>query len=663
MRYLIVFLSIFSLTVAASVHGSPFDEIESGELILLGKSGYQSAVRLKTNVVFDITGMVAHIKVKQRFQNTTNDFIEGVYVFPLPESAAVNHLEVLVGDRRIIGEIKERAQAKRIYEQARSEGKRASLVTQNRPNLFQNRVANIPPQGIVEVELTLIQPIDYQDGQFSVRFPLAITPRYIPGVPLNQKVSLQAGWGVPTTSVPDADLITPWQERASRYELEISGTVKSGMKLNSYGSSSHDIRFRLDQEELKFSLGTGQAPNRDFVMHWQPEPRVAPVAAYFTERVNNEDYGVLMLMPPVFSTQGQGDLPPQLLPREMTFVIDTSGSMGGISIDQAKHSLFYSLDQLSGHDTFNIVEFNSRMRPLFDEPKEVNQLNLLQARGFVAALTAGGGTEMLPALRFALAKPNSELLRQIVFITDGAVGNEAELFQLIQSKLGNARLFTVGIGSAPNGYFMRTAAEFGRGTYTFVNALHEVSTSMSSLFEKLSKPIARDIKVVWPEDWQVFPEYAVDLYAGEPVLIAVKEGREIDQIAVSGVTASRDWSQTLELNDSSKGSGIATLWARSKLKFLLDQKHQGVSEAEIRPKVLELALAHKILSPYTSFVALEQNMTRPLGSKLKTHGLPTPAPQGQTFQMTMPQTSTGWWRWMIVGLILIGFSFISVRFS
>lgn len=627
--------------------------------MLLSNSGYETAVRLNTEVAFDITGLVAEVKLKQRFKNTTNDFIEGIYVFPLPEQAAVNHLEVLVGERRIVGEIKEKAQAKKIYERAKSAGKRASLVSQSRPNLFQNRVANIPPQGEVEVELTLVQPVMFDAGKFSIRFPLAITPRYIPGAPLNRKVSFAEGWGVSTDRVKDAHLITPWQGESccdGNHKLKITGTIKAGVLLAGYGSTSHDINSNLSADELRFELKPAPARHRDFVMQWKPHLSDAPVAAYFKETVGGENFAFLMLMPPDVSTEAG-----RRLPREMTFLIDTSGSMGGTSIEQAKQSLLYSLDQLSPFDTFNIVEFSTGIRPLYFEPKEANQINLFQAREFIAGLSANGGTEMLPALQFALLRPASERLRQIVFVTDGAVGNEAELLDLIAQNPSDARLFTVGIGSAPNGYFMRTAAEFGRGTYTNVSALHEVSENMSALFEKLSMPVAKDIEVEWPADWQVFPKYSEDLYSGEPLLLAIKEGASIDELVIKGTTATRDWQQTLDLSSSAEGKGVASLWARAKLKALLDQKHHGVNEAEIRPSALKLALEHKLLSPYTSFVALEESVSRPTGHDLKTHPVPTPVPDGQTLKVILPQTNTGWWLFVLIGAVLSLFSPFAVR--
>ena len=497
----------------------------------------------------------------------------------------------------------------------------------------------------------------YRDGQFAIRFPLTITPRFIPGEAVKQKVDFREGWGAPTQIVPDAHLITPWQDPFDSHELKIHGVIKSGIGLESYGSPSHNIGYNVNGQVIQFELEPSEVRFRDFVMTWQPAPSEAPVAAYFSETVENEEYGILMLMPPELNQQT--DL--HRLPREMIFVIDTSGSMGGTSIQQAKQSLLYSLDRLSPFDSFNIIEFNSSHRALFYTPRDANQTNVQAAREFVQGLSAGGGTLMYPALELALVNASTQRLRQIVFITDGAVGNEAQLIQLISEQLKDSRLFTVGIGSAPNGYFMRAAAEFGRGTYTYVSATQEVSTRMSQLFEKLSKPVAKNIEVDWPEDWHSFPEFGADLYAGEPMLIAVKEGSEVEEITVRGVTAMQPWEQTLKLSQTSRGQGVSTLWARSKLKHLLDQKHRGAKEDDIRPEALKLALAHKLLSPYTSFIAVEEEVVRPANSDLKKRLVPSPVPEVQTLKVMMPQTHSGWWLWITVGLLLSIVSFISYR--
>ncbi len=659
MRAFQIFLGfLVSVVFSVPANADPIAGVGTGELMLKLDSGHETAVRLGTEVVFDVTGMVAHVKLKQRFRNPSNDFIEGVYVFPLPEQAAVNRMEILVGERKIVGEIKEKSEAKKIYESARLDGKVASLVAQSRPNLFRNRIANIPPQGIVEIELSLVQPVTYDSGSFSLRFPLAITPRYSPGIPLHQKVDFREGWGMPTDKVSDAHLISPWQGSSALHELKISGAVKMGMPLVNLGSPSHSLRSTIDGDVFRFELVQGGVKHRDFELNWRPRPGLAPRAAYFSETVDGEDFGYLMLLPPDVATDDA-----ERLPREITFIVDTSGSMGGTSIEQAKQSLLFSLAQLSSIDTFNIIEFNSTRRALFAEAQPVTQFALFQAQVFVAGLEAGGGTEMLPALQFALSRLPSERLRQIVFITDGAVGNEAELLELIFSSLDDARLFTVGIGSAPNGYFMRTAAEFGRGSYTNVNSLDEVSEVMSRLFEKLSKPVVRDIEVDWPAGWQVFPEYAADLYDGEPLLIAVKQSGVSDQLTIRGITASQPWQQMLDINSAATGSGVATLWARSKLKHILEQKHRGVPESDIRPEALQLALTHNILSPYTSFVAVEEYITRPIGNPLVKQPVLSPMPDGQTLQMRIPQTNTGWMLWVLLGFALVLVSMFGIRFS
>ncbi len=228
--------------------------------------------------------------------------------------------------------------------------------------------------------------------------------------------------------------------------------------------------------------------DRDFELHWTPDVGRAPGAAVFVEPKDGKTYALVMLVP----NAPDASLP--RMPREATYIIDTSGSMAGTSIVQAKAALLYALDRLAPGDRFNVIEFNSRARPLFDVPMPVDPATLGRARSFVSGLKADGGTEMREALTLALRAPKVEgFVRQIVFLTDGAVGNENELFALIRERLDDRRLFTVGIGSAPNSHFMTKAAQFGRGTFTYIGDTREVQEKMAALFRKLESPVLTDV--------------------------------------------------------------------------------------------------------------------------------------------------------------------------
>ena len=261
---------------------------------------------------------------------------------------------------------------------------------------------------------------------------------------------------------------------------------------------------------------------------------------------------------------------------------------------------------------------------------------IAQASRFVQQLEANGGTEMRPALALALdSPPSKEHLRQVVFITDGSVGFEDEMFSMIENRLGAARLFTVGIGSAPNSGFMRKAAEAGRGSYTFISALHEVREKMDSLFKKLEQPQITDIEVQWPSGVLVdsFPSVVPDLYAGEPVTVKVAASGEFrpgDHVYVRGNSASGAWTADLPVNGASDSPGIAALWARARIGELLNVERRHSEPAEIRSAIVATALAHHLVSKYTSLVAVDKTPVRPGNELLNSEQVPNLMPYGQS---------------------------------
>jgi len=262
--------------------------------------------------------------------------------------------------------------------------------------------------------------------------------------------------------------------------------------------------------------------------------------------------------------------------------------------------------------------------------------NIAEALKFVEKLQADGGTEMRPALKMALESPAQEShLRQIVFITDGSVGYEDEMFSMIEQKLGTARLFTVGIGSAPNSLFMRKAAEAGRGSFTYISALHEVREKMDSLFRKLENPQVTDIEVEWPSNVIVdtYPSVVPDLYLGEPVTVkarATNAFRSNDSVRISGNSVTGAWAKELSLNDPVRSEGVAALWARARIGALMDDERRGANPDETRGQILETALTHHLVSKYTSLIAVDKTPVRPAGDPLSSEQVPNLMPYGQS---------------------------------
>jgi Ca-activated chloride channel family protein len=605
-------------------------QMRSGSLLLRMQAGYVVATRMNTDIEAQVSGLVARVSVSQSFRNDGQEWVEGIYVFPLPDAAAVDRFRMHVGERIIEGEIREKEQAKKEYEAAKTAGKKTSLVEQQRANLFTTSVANIGPGEIMTVEIEYLETLEFDEGSFSLRFPMTLTPRYIPGTPLPGRKG--NGWSPDTTNVSDASLITPPVVSRSRdHKLSFEVTIDAGVPLEYIASRYHPIDVDDEAGRYEIKLADSNTPmDHDLELTWRPVADQAPRATVFTETKDGQPHLLVMLLPP-----NDVSAPVTHIPRELIFVIDTSGSMHGTSLSQAASALTLALDGLNPADRFNVIQFNSVTSALFRGSVDATPNNLGIAKRYVAGLKANGGTEMRPAISQALNYPRSEShLRQVIFITDGSVGNEQELFGLIERDLGDARLFTVGIGSAPNSWFMRKAAEAGRGTFTLISALHEVNEKMGRLFGKLEQPQITDITVEWPDGTttEAYPQTVPDLYSGEPIVIkarleaAPKQG---DLLKVSGNSALGTWGAEVLISDGGISPGVAALWARARIEDLMDRERQGAAKEEIRAAVIETAMTHHLVSKYTSLVAVDKTPVRPQHLRLSKEQVPNLLPYGQ----------------------------------
>ena len=606
------------------------------------------ATDVESDVEIDISGLVARARITQRFVNPTAHWVEGVYVFPLPENAAVDRLEMQIGDRVVEGMIQEKAQAQRTYRLAAEAGQRASLVSQQRPNIFTTAVANIAPDESIAVTIEYQQTLafDSAEGTFSLRFPMVVLPRYIPGTPIDMGAdgSLEGtGWAVDTDRVPDASHITPPVAAPGTgpvNPVRLTVSLDPGFPVEAIESPYHGIAVE-DEGDGRFTVTLAEEQvwaDRDFVLEWRPVPAVAPTLGVFRETVDEADYYLLLVMPPVADAAAETA---QDVPREIVFVIDTSGSMAGDSIVQARQALLDALGRLGPNDRFNVIAFNDRPNPLFARAKPAVEGTLRRARNFVDGLVANHGTEMRSALELALdGAAELRAIRQVVFITDGSVGNEAELFGVIHGRLGDTRLFTVGIGSAPNSHFMREAAEIGRGTFTYIGSTSEVGETMAALFAKLDRPALTDISVNWPVNAdapEAYPPTIPDLYLGEPVLVSVRLPRGTGgDLLIGGNAAGTEWDRSATLATGRDAPGVAALWARAKIAELERDRYRGADQNETREQILAVALTHRLVSRYTSLVAVDKEVVRPPGADLATEAVATNMPDGVEMQMAGP---------------------------
>ena len=701
-----------------SMDNIPYQSISSGTLYFKNNEKYSSALIQQSDYQVTINGLLAKVNFTQTFKNASNEYVEAVYVFPLVDDASVSSMIMEIGERRIVGKIKEKQQAQKLYTKAKTAGKRVGLVSQQRPNLFTTKVANIAPGESIKINLHYFQSIKLNNETFSLRIPLTLTPRYIPSShAINRKELINAsntsdelkvinttsinshGWAMNNDRVTDASEIKPIQTRDNTGEntsqnqtVTLSVDLNGGLPLTNVTSLYHQIAKTPLNEKLLISLADKNTKlDQDFVLEWQLEQGNVPKAAFFiqseTDVTNNKyQYGLLMLMPP------SNDYA-QAIDKDVIYIIDTSGSMGGVAIRQAKQSLITALDLLNSNDTFNIIAFEDRTQSLFKVSKLANADNVAQAKYWLSQLEAGGGTNMYPAIEQALTASNKDHpYKQIVFITDGSVGNETELFNLIERKLASSRLHTIGIGSAPNSYFMSQAAKIGRGTYRYIGSINEVSHEMTQLFNQISKPLMQKVELSWPmKSVETFPKNIPDLYAGQPLMISARwlknqlneQANKKDRLGkskvdayinVSGQLAAMTWQEKIDITNvkeagvnlnSAESSfdvkqlniGVAQWWAKEKIDHLIDlHRRSSLEQKEIvKAEITNLALQHHLLSPYTSFIAIEEEITRKQGAPLKSKAIKNLMPKGSTQIIPLANTSLG-----IAGYLYFALFFMTI---
>ncbi len=610
--------------VAQSAAQAADAEVTGGTLLVRMADGSVVPAPLQaTDVELRVTGLVARARVVQRFANPVDAWLEGVYVFPLPERAAVDHMDLRVGSRVIEGQIQEKAKARRTYAKARREGRKASLLEQDRPNLFTTSVANIGPGEVVEVAIEYQETLRYDAGSFRLRLPLVAAPRFEPAVAdAGTPAAAQGGAAaVPAAFTPGAPLVHPDDGPVNR--VRISVELDFAYPIERLFSPSHVV-FAEELAAGRHSVQIQDYADRDFVLEWRPAPGSEPRAALHAEpRADGEGSDVLLLVMPPDGGE------PQRLARDVVFVVDVSGSMGGASIRQARAALRLALARLEPEDHFNVIRFNNEVEALFPASVPAREANRERARTWVDGFEAKGGTDMGPALQAAFAGDSGlGELRQVIFMTDGSVANEDELFATIASGLGRSRLFTVGIGSAPNAYFLRRAAKFGRGTHTLVTSPGDVQARMEELFSKLERPVLSDIEVFWNDEVEMWPERVPDLYAGEPVVVTARLVRSLGEVTVRGRRAGRPWEVRLPVSNGEPASGIGVLWARSKIASLMDSLAAGGDAGAVRGAVVGLALEHHLVSRWTSLVAVDVTPSRPEGEALRSGAVPANLPAG-----------------------------------
>jgi Ca-activated chloride channel homolog len=609
-----------------------------GSLSASSKSGQSLGLcpLVHTEVKAEITGAISRVTMRQQFQNPFSEPIEAVYTFPLPHNAAVDDMTIHAGNRTIRGIIKRREEAKEIYEAAKARGQMAGLLDQERPNIFTQQVANIMPGQGVDIVLSYVETLKYEKGGYSFIFPTVVGPRYIPGVPVGKQ---GGGWAPDTTKVPDASRITPIVTppgTRSGHDLSIEVRIDSGVPMSNIRSATHAISMPVHNSRtaLVRLADIATIPNKDFILSYDVAGAKMEDGLVF-HRMSGDGYFMLILQPPNIVR------PEQVVPKELVFVLDTSGSMQGFPIEKAKETMMMALDGLYPHDTFNLITFSGNTRILFPQPVPATQENLELARQVLKGSYGSGGTEMMRAIRAALTpSDNQGHVRIVCFMTDGFVGNDMEIISEVQ-KHPNARIFSFGIGSSVNRFLLDKIAEEGRGSAEYVGLEGDATAAAIRFHERIRNPLLTDITLEWSGTpvSDIYPRRIPDLFSAEPVVLCGRYSRGGSaMVRLRGVSGSTDYVRDIQIPLPEKEPQhfvLSKLWARSKIDALMAEDLGGVQRGTMRPELKEaivnLGLAHGLMTQFTSFVAVEERISNE-GGKPKTIQVPVEMPEGVSYR-------------------------------
>ena len=636
---LILILSVLALPVIIALYGpqnvSAQTEDTSGALTVIDADGKQKAVcPLKhTDVKAEISGFISRVVVTQQFENPFKEKIEAVYTFPLPQNAAVDDMTMIVGDRTVRGKILPRAEAQALYEAAKSGGQVASLLDQERPNIFTQSVANILPGEQVKITISYVETLSYVNGAYEFVFPMVVGPRYIPGTPKDQ--SQGNGSAADTNHVPDASRITPKAAPAgvrSGHDISLEVALDAGLIIDNIDSKTHptDIQ-RPDAHSARLRLKDSETiPNKDFVLRYDVAGQ-AIQDALLTHRSEKGGFFTLILQPPDRITAQD------VTPKELVFVLDTSGSMQGFPIEKAKETMKLALDSLYPSDTFNLITFAGDTRILFKEPVPATRGNLNKAQAFLRSSTGEGGTEMMTAIKAALEPSDAQShVRIVCFMTDGYVGNDMAIISEIQ-KHQNARVFSFGIGSSVNRYLLDKMAEAGRGEVEYVDLDADGSAAARRFHERIRNPLLTDIAIDWNNlpVADVYPQRIPDLFGAKPVIIKGRyTGSGRGSIRLKGKMAGGDFVRDIPVEfpeTMASHDVLATLWARARVDDLMGQDLSGAQSGSMRPElkdtITQLGIEYRLMTQFTSFVAVEEMVVTD-GGKPRRIDVPVEVPAG-----------------------------------
>jgi len=585
-----------------------------------------------TDVKGQISGYIATVEVTQQFHNPYDEKIEAVYVFPLPQNAAINEFIMIIGERKIRGIIRERKEAERIYAQAKSQGHVASLLTQERPNIFTQKVANIEPGKEIDVNIKYFNTLAYVDGWYEFVFPMVVGPRYNPPGSTDGVGAVAHGKGGISGQKTEVQYLKPGER--SGHDISLAVDIDAGVAIEELVSTNHAITNSTEAAEkrtVKLS-SLDSIPNKDFVLRFKVAGKTLK-SALVTHRDERGGFFTLMLYPPE-------DLKYlKRAPMEMIFVLDCSGSMSGKPIAKAKDAITRALKKLEPGDTFQIIRFSSNASQLGPDPVPATPANIRKGLEFVKSLHGSGGTKMIEGIKAALDfEHDPDRFRLVSFMTDGFIGNESQILAAVHERLGESRIFSFGVGSSTNRYLLDRMAKLGKGAVAYMGLDDSVAQVVDPFYDRISHPALADISIDWGglEVTGVYPSRIPDLFEGRPVIITGKfAGTSDTTIYVSGKIAgeAQDFAIPVNLGEAEAHPGIACVWARKRIETLANRATYNASP-DLPGEIKQVALEYSLMSAYTAFVAVD-SATKTTGDSGVTVNVPVPVPDGVRYETTV----------------------------
>ncbi len=586
-----------------------------------------------TDVKGQISGYIATVDVTQQFHNPYDEKIEAVYVFPLPQNAAVNEFIMVIGERRIRGIIRERKEAEEIYRQARKQGYVASLLTQERPNIFTQKVANIEPGKNIDVNIKYFNTLAYMDGWYEFVFPMVVGPRFNPPGYTDGVGAVARGKDGISGQRTEVQYLKPGER--SSHDIAITVDVDAGVKIEEVKCTNHVVKKTFTSpEKLTVELSSlDSIPNKDFVLRYKVAGKTVK-SALVTHRDKRGGFFTLMLYPPESLSYLKR------APMEMIFVMDCSGSMNGKPIAKSKQAVIRALRKLQPDDTFQVIRFSNNASQFGPDPVPATPANIRRAIRYVENLRGSGGTMMIEGIKAALDfKHDPHRFRLVSFMTDGYIGNEIEILAAIHQRLGASRIFSFGVGSSVNRYLLDRMAKLGKGAVAYIGLDESAGEVVDLFYERISHPALADVTIDWGEMQvtDMFPGRICDLFVGRPVIITGRfRGNSKTTIHVTGTVGdlTQDIAIPVNLDDTAAThKGIACVWARKKIETLSNQATYD-NNPDLPGEIKQVALEYGLMSAYTAFIAVDSSR-KTTGDHGITVAVPVPVPDGVRYETTV----------------------------